>query len=534
MAVKKEKKAIILALVDSGIPVEEVAADQGVSKGAIYAWIRKRKDDGEDIEDTVDSIRKQLGILSKRKQTEAVSRKIAMLTASLARLERSEDKRIRKVEKEHTKPVITNIANHEEAASLKVRLLMGEFGNLFFYQREFIMSDDQYRLVLKSRQIGFSFVAAADALIAAVAGRNQLFLSASEEQALILMRYVEYWAGKMGILFTKDKDHEKQLPNGAIIKAMANNFRTVQGFTGDIWMDEFAWYQNPKKIWHAFVPSIGAVQGRFTIMSTPFEEPSLFHQLVTDEEKYYMFTRFRVDIYRAIEDGLVFDLETMRALFDEDTWASAYECQFVDDESSLFSIGLIKSCVDPMLHYYSPTKSSVLFAGYDIGRSAHRSALAALALEENRYELAVLDVLAKAPFDEQRLHLRTFLDAYQLAQLRIDKTGIGADLAEGMHKKYKRRAVGVNFSASTKESMALNLKQLFENRNIRIPNDPILIADIHSIKRKAGARGFLYDSKQNEYGHADRFWALALAASHVEAIERKEGKKGRGLVIRSG
>ena len=42
-----------------------------------------------------------------------------------------------------------------------------------------------------------------------------------------------------------------------------------------------------------------------------------------------MFTRFRVDIYRAIEDGLVFDLETMRALFDEDTWASAYECQFV-------------------------------------------------------------------------------------------------------------------------------------------------------------------------------------------------------------
>ena len=199
---------------------------------------------------------------------------------------------------------------------------------------------------------------------------------------------------------------------------------------------------------------------------------------------YFMFTRFRVDIYIAMEDGLEFDLETMRALFDADTWASAYECQFIDDESSLFSIALIKSCVDLKLHYYTPSADKVLFGGYDIGRSAHRSALAALALHEKRYDVAVMDVLTKASFDAQRMHLHAFMDAKPLAQLRIDRTGIGMDLAEGMGKKYRQRVTGIHFTAVQKESMALNLKKMFEDRMMRIPHDPLLIADIHSIKRK--------------------------------------------------
>ncbi len=533
MAIKKEKKQRILLLVDAGIPVAEVAIEEKVNKCTIHSWMRKRKTGGTHDAGTIDNIKKQLSILSKRKATDAVSRKIAMLTASLSRLERTQDKKQKTAILARNKPIIVDIAKHEEAGKLRRKALAGEYGELYGYQHEFLSCQDQFRLVIKSRQIGFSYVAALDALIAAVAGRNQLFLSASEEQALILMRYVEHWAAKMGIIFSTDKDNEKRLANGAIIKAMANNFRTVQGFTGDIWMDEFAWYQNPKKIWHAFVPSIGAVKGRFTIMSTAFEEHSLFHELIVDVTKYFMFTRFRVDIYKAIADGLVFDLETMRALFDADTWASAYECQFIDDESSLFSIAVIKECVDYNLSYFQPSSKKVLFSGYDIGRTAHRSALAAMVLQENNiYDVCSMEILVKAPFDEQRDHLRRFMNTYPLAQMRLDRTGIGMDMAETIVKEYKQRAKGVHFTASQKESMALNLKKLFEDKTIRIPNDPMLIADIHAIKRKAGARGFLYDSKQNEHGHADRFWALALAASHIDAIVRKKGRKGRGLVIR--
>ncbi|EGK8178153.1 hypothetical protein IO427_001783, partial [Campylobacter fetus] len=360
-------------------------------------------------------------------------------------------------------------------------------------------------------------------------GRDQLFLSASEEQALILMRYMRHWAKEYGISFKKDSEHEVVLENGAYIKSFANNFRTVQGFAGDIWMDEFAWYPNPKRIWHAFVPSIGAIKGRLTILSTPFEERSLFHQIYSDKTKFHMFKRFCVSIYKAIEDGLDFDLETMRDLFDTDTWASAYECQFVDDESSLLSISLIKSCVDNKAHYFTPKSSECIYAGYDVGRVSDRSTLAGVVLENGVYKTALMDILAKARFEEQKEHLTSFLKTYPISVLKIDKTGIGMNLAENMHDKFKSRVSGVWFSNTRKEEMALNLKKAFEDKLIKIPNDPLLIADIHAIKRTIGAKSFKYDAKRNEYGHADRFWALALALSHIGVVRAK--KSGGAIII---
>ena len=63
--------------------------------------------------------------------------------------------------------------------------------------------------------------------------------------------------------------------------------------------------------------------------------------------------------------------------------------------------------------------------------------------------------------------------------------------------------------------MVLNLKKMFEDKLIVIPNDPSLIADIHGIKRKAGAKRFLYDADRTAKGHSDRFWSLALAAKKI-------------------
>ena len=524
MAIKKEVRKFVTNLILSGYPISDLSKEYSISRATLYKWKKKAEDKLTDEKDTIEGIKKQLSLLSKRKPTEANSRKIAMLSKALANLTREKNKK-EKASK-LTAPIIT-IKNDE---AKRVREWALKEAGLFEYQREFLSSDEQFRLVLKSRQIGFSYVAALDALIGALEGRNQLFLSASEEQALILMRYLEMWAEKTAIELKGDT-HTKKLPNGTLIKALANNFRTVQGFTGDIWMDEFAWYPNPKKIWHAFVPSIGAIKGRLTILSTPFEENSLFHDIYKDESKYFMFKRFTINIYRAIEDGLEFDLETMRALFDAETWASAYECQFVDDESSLFSISLIKSCVDEKLRYHTVSSSKTIWFGYDIGRVKDSSALAGVvANEKGIYELVILELLRKSKFDEQKEFLKTMLQRYPLSQLRIDKTGLGANLSENIQDMFKSRVKGVHFTASIKEYMSLNLKKMFEDKTIKIPNDPLLIADIHSIKRKAGAKGFLYDSERNSHGHADRYWALALATSSLESGIKKKRSGGVWIV----
>lgn len=523
MKYTKEFKEECVNLLKSGVSALALSKQTGVSRPTLAKWQKDYEKENFSIDNAIKFTKAKIEELSKKPKLsndEVVM--LSELVQALAKLENG----VKKVGsiKNRSRPVIN--MNSPTATELKKRIL--EHGGLFDYQREFLNSDDAFRIVLKSRQIGFSYVSSADALIGAVAGRNQLFLSASEEQALILMRYMKQWAKDYGINFTKDSEHEVELENGAYIKSLANNFRTVQGFTGDIWMDEFAWYANPKRIWHAFVPSIGAIKGRLTILSTPFEERSLFHDLYTDETKYYMFKRFRVDIYKAINDGLDFDLETMRNLFDTDTWASAYECQFIDDESSLLSIALIKSCVDDRLSYSTPSSKEPLLAGFDVGRISDRSSLALLSLDKDKYTLQAMDILAKATFKEQEDHISGFLKTYPLAVLKIDKTGIGMNLCENIYAKFGSRVSGVWFSNTKKEEMALNLKKAFEDKRISIPNDPLLIADIHAIKRTIGAKSFKYDAKRNEHGHADRFWALALALSHTSLIKHK---KGGGAII---
>ena len=522
MAYTKEFKEECINLLASGVSSVLVAQQMKVSRPTLTKWANEAKKYEASIENAINSLHGKIEALSSKQ--DITSEETAMLADLVVALNKltGEDKK-KKEARAYVRPPV----NLDKAASELRQSILKE-GGLFAYQAKFMSSDAQFRIVLKSRQIGFSYVAAADALVGAVGGRNQLFLSASEEQALILMRYMRFWAQKFGIPLAKDSETEITLENGAIIKALAHNFRTVQGFTGDIWMDEFAWYPNPKKIWHAFVPSIGAVKGRLTILSTPFEERSLFHELFTDEPKYKMFERFRVSIYDAMADGLEFDLETMRALFDADTWASAYECVFIDDENSLLSISLIKSCVDSKFGYYQPTSDTPLLCGYDIGRVSDRSSLACVKSVENTYEVAMMEIYAKAKFKEQEDVLSAHMRTYPLAVLNIDKTGIGLNLAETMHSKFKSRVSGVYFTAPAKEEMALNLKKLFEDKRIKIPNDPLLIADLHAIKRMAGVKSFKYDAKRNEYGHADRFWALALACRNIQAVIKR---KGGGAII---
>ena len=70
------------------------------------------------------------------------------------------------------------------------------------------------------------------------------------------------------------------------------------------------------------------------------------------------------------------------------------------------------------------------------------------------------------------------------------------------------------FSAAAKLDLATALKERFQDRRLRIPEgDPVLRADLHTIKSQVGITGqrrLIADGDTD--GHADRFWAAALVA----------------------
>ena len=87
----------------------------------------------------------------------------------------------------------------------------------------------------------------------------------------------------------------------------------------------------------------------------------------------------------------------------------------------------------------------------------------------------------------------------------------------------KFRVEGVNFSGPVKEELAYALRNYFDDKAIRLPEDFPLREDLHSVKKVTTAAGnirFDVATTERAGGHADRFWSLALAA---HAISKSSG-----------
>ncbi len=122
-----------------------------------------------------------------------------------------------------------------------------------------------------------------------------------------------------------------------------------------------------------------------------------------------------------------------------------------------------------------------------------------------------LETLQRASFDEQEQLLDSLLGIPSLRHACIDQTGIGRQFVERAQKR-SFRVEGVTFTAALKETLAYGLKSVIERRKLRIPNDPKLVDDLRSVQQIVGSGTHCrFDAEHSSNGHADRFWALALA-----------------------
>ena len=63
--------------------------------------------------------------------------------------------------------------------------------------------------------------------------------------------------------------------------------------------------------------------------------------------------------------------------------------------------------------------------------------------------------------------------------------------------------------------VATALREAVEDRRLRLPPDAELRRDLHSVRAEAGPTGAprLMAERSGGHGHADRFWAIALACT---------------------
>lgn len=413
------------------------------------------------------------------------------------------------------------------------------------YQSRWAANDSRFKIGMFARQTGKTFTTtfeiARDCQLADLGGGRMrwVILSRGERQAKeAIEEGVKRHCQALGsIVSSREEDWktdgatyralEVEFPNGSKITALPANPDTARGFSANVFLDEFAFHQDSRKIWTALFPVISAGH-RLRVVSTPNGKGNKFYDLMTGgrsqlgtelnsvpqvNDPWY---RQTTDIYQAVADGLPRDIDELRtALGDEDAWAQEYELKWLDEASAWLSFELISSCEDDLAGRPELYQGGPCYIGVDIGA---RNDLFVIWVDELVGDvLWNREIIAKKriSFAEQDQLLDDVFQRYQVIRCCMDQTGMGEKPVQDAQKRYGSRAEGVLFTVPNKLIMATLGKEQFEDRKCRIAmGDKELRADLHKLKKVTGPTGTpRFVAESDGAGHADRTWAKFLAAN---------------------
>lgn len=422
---------------------------------------------------------------------------------------------------------------------------------LLEWQTRWIEDPSRFKLVAAAVQSGKSFGTSLEFALDRMAPQGAhlgILLSASERQSVELIEKVKMHTRAWDCKFddgyfgeTSIAEHRVIFPNGNRLIGLPANPDTARGYSGDVFLDEFALHRDSRAIWGAMMTR--ATRGyKVRVASTFKGTENKFYELAkmlglhegirpeTQPVTRNGWSGHWVDIYMAQAQGMPVDIQGQKAAIDdEEIWLQDYCNVPMNGAECFIPLELVLACEsgEAQLEWDGWTRPG-LCAGMDIGRKRDRTVIL---LGEPMADLVVVRGgiwLARTPFAEQKKAAREVARAVEAGggRFAIDATGIGSQMAEELHMEFPcvepvefasrveaagETAEGKQVTVPVKERMATTLKRRFEDRTLRLPESPRIRRAVQAVKRYVGPTGAVrFDAARTDQGHADEFWALAL------------------------
>lgn len=417
------------------------------------------------------------------------------------------------------------------------------------YQRRWYDDPARWKVGCMSRQVGKDFSVSAE--IVADCKRNDsvtwMYAAPSERQSLESVLKCREWSEAFDLALA-DVIDERDGP-GTLMKSTTINFpnksriicvpgkaNTVRGFSCNVVMTEFAFFEDPDATWKAILPSVtNPLRGglkKVRVISTPNGKSGAgkrFYQMVTGNagvSKKGKWSSHLVTIYDAVRDGLPIDIDEIKeAMNDEEGFAQEYMCEFLDSSNCLLPYDVIAlaesfeatvNC-DPAI--YSKESNKELYLGIDFGRTNDPSVCWTLErVGDVLYTREVL-VIRDTPTPDQQAILDHRIRAAR--RTCFDYTGPGIGLGDYMvkdHGTYDPRAHEFGkvelctFTSNFKRDIFPKLRQAFSAPvKLRVPVDVEVREDLHEMNQVVKNGQYSYNARRTSEGHSDRCTALALA-----------------------
>ena len=429
------------------------------------------------------------------------------------------------------------------------------------YHKRLIKDKSDFVICEKSRRVGWDYSHAYKKTMERLVGgcdRDLWYTSADESAAFEFMEYCKYFHQRYQTVVDyfedhiEDKKHPKgeikafciRMANGCRMNALSSSPRRLRSKGGDVSISEWAFHDDPIKLYGAAFP-VATWGGKLEIGSTHNGEGSAFDKACRDAEAYARGERtiggrkltpwsyHHVDIFEAVEDGLAelineskgtnFTRESFlekceAGCMTEDDWLQEYCCKPSTNASAWLPYDLIYTCEDakcpqPGQPLWDFDGDGVRYAGIDVGRKKDLTVLWIVSRVGDVLWTRQVLVLEKMPIPQQVRIIAAALQKARVIRACVDATGIGMGIYDGLVELFGSMAIEeIQFTNQIKEKLAVPVRSNFEDRLVRIPDNSEVREGLHKIRKDVTAAGNVrFEAERTDAGHADEFWALALA-----------------------
>lgn len=367
----------------------------------------------------------------------------------------------------------------------------------------------QGNICLRSgRQVGKSTVISIKAGDYALLNNKKtiMVIASVERQAALLfekiLAYI-YETDKQAIKKGKDRPtkHKLQLKNGSVIHCLptGESGYGIRGYTIDLLIaDEAAFI--PEAVWSAVTPMMATTKGDTILLSTPYGREGYFARCFNDDA----YTKFHIsseECGRIDKDFLVHEKQTMTKL----QYSQEYLGEFVDELMQFFSDKLIIGC--QLLKREKTGKDYYL--GVDVARFGGDETTFEIIDRTDKDNLKHVESIAttKNTITETAREIIQLNREYKFKKIYIDDGGLGVGVFDTLmeNSETKRITIPVNNASRAldndynhpkkkkllKEDLYNNLKNLMEQRKIKLLDDPEVFQSLKSVQFEYTEKGNL-------------------------------------------
>jgi len=398
---------------------------------------------------------------------------------------------------------------------------------LYDWQRKWLDDESRFRVMLKSRAVGGSFLIALESFIDSMCNPNNLILlmSYTLDQSLELFRKVKdyiklfsnirirYGDEVYTFATVNDKMTEVEFRNGSRIISLPNSPNRARGYRANhVYLDEAAMFKKDFELKSALMGTTIGKEGRISLISTPKGKRGWFYQAYMSgknpDEKGEKWSVHEIHYSRAPHITQR-DLEAIRSVLSPLEWEQEMELRFLDEINAVFPYEVILACCEDYELELKPCSNPV-YMGIDFGRYRDSTVICCLEKLEDELKIVFLHEMVGVDFNQQLETIEKIIKVFNPASIYIDKTGLGIPLYDLMVRKHPQTR-GVTFTHSSKEAMVKTLINVIHNKKIKMPLHERLINQLRVFQKIEKTTTTSYSAPEGE--HDDYVMALALAVS---------------------